>query len=166
MKRAALILVSLLLCVSAFAKRKPPKRPRILGIAGVTIYVSDVPEARKFYMKLIDPQHDCEYCEKAYSQFLFLPSGQRITLEKMPAPPPSDLLANISFLTDDLEAFKRFLNFKKIDFNEVKKKHTGDLVRLLLQDPEGHHISITDSYNLANSEDLNAGLAPSNPSNP
>lgn len=166
MKKTALILASLFLCSSAFAKRKPPKRPRILEIAGVTIYVSDVPEARKYYLKLIDPQHDCEYCEKAYSQFLFLPSGQRIRLEKMPSPPPADLLADISFLTDDLEGFKRFLNYKKVDFNEVKKKHTGDLIRLLLQDPEGHHISITDSYNLANSEDLGAGLAPPNPSNP
>ena len=166
MKKAALILASLLLCFPVLAKRKPPKRPRLLAIAGVTIYVSDIPEARKFYLKLVDPDHVCDYCEQVPSRFLLLPSGQRITLEKMPTPPPADLLADISFLTDDLEGFKRFLNFKKVDFNEVKKKHTGDLVRLLLQDPEGHHISITDSYNLANSEDLNAGLAPPNPANP
>jgi catechol 2,3-dioxygenase-like lactoylglutathione lyase family enzyme len=36
----------------------------------------------------------------------------------------------------------------------------------LFQDPEGHHISVTDAYHIANSEDLKAGLPPANPSNP
>ncbi|MGC2233596.1 MAG: VOC family protein, partial [Candidatus Acidiferrum sp.] len=166
MKKAALLTASLLFCLPVMAKRKPPTRPRILGIAGVTIYVSDIPAARRFYRQLIDPLHTCDYCENTPDQFLFLPSGQRITLKKLPSPAPSDLIADISFLTDDLEAFKRYLDFKKVDFDQVKQKHTGDLVRLLLQDPEGHHISITDSYNLANSEELNKGLPPPNPSNP
>jgi catechol 2,3-dioxygenase-like lactoylglutathione lyase family enzyme len=36
----------------------------------------------------------------------------------------------------------------------------------VLTDAEGHHISITDSYHLANAEDVNAGLPPTNLSNP
>jgi len=166
MKKAALITACLLLCFSALAHRKPPKRPHILGIAGVTIYVSDILAAHKYYRNLIDPEHTCDYCQNVPLQFLFLPSGQRITFKQMPTPPPADLIADISFLTEDIDGFRRYLNYKKVDFDTVKKKHTGDLVRLLLQDPEGHHISITDSYNLANSEELNAGLAPPNPSNP
>ena len=166
MKKAALILVSLLFCFSAVARRKPPKRPRILGIAGATIFVSDITAAHKYYRNLVDPQRNCDYCEDVPAQFLFFPSGQRITFKRIPTPPPADLLAEVSFLTDDLEGFKKFLSAKKIDFSEVRKKHTGELVRLLLQDPEGHHISITDSYHLANAEDLNAGLPPPNPANP
>jgi|SRR5271170_3122812 len=168
MKKVALLLVCLLLCFPAFGigKRKPPKRPRILAIAGVTILVSDVEQSRKFYRQLIDPDHGCEYCALGSPQFLFLPSGQRIRLEKVPSPAPTDLLADISFLTDDLEGFKSFLNYKKVYFDERKMKHGGELVALLLQDPEGHHISITDTYHLANSEDLKAGLAPSNPPSP
>jgi catechol 2,3-dioxygenase-like lactoylglutathione lyase family enzyme len=166
MKKIALLLACLLVCLPAVAKKKPPKRPRILAIAGVTILVSDVTEARKFYSKLIDPEHTCEYCNPGSSQFLFLPSGQRIRFEKAPTPPPADLLADVSFLTDDMEGFKRYLSANKIYFDERKMKHGGDLVSLLLQDPEGHHISITDSYHLANSEDLKAGLPPSNPPNP
>jgi catechol 2,3-dioxygenase-like lactoylglutathione lyase family enzyme len=168
MKKFALLLACLLFCFPVFGigKRKPPKRPRILAIAGVTILVSDIPEARKFYRQLIDPDHVCDYCEEVPSRFLLLPSGQRITLDNIPSPPPSDLLADISFLTDDLEGFKRFLSHNKIYFDERKMKHGGELVALLLQDPEGHHLSITDSYHLANSEGLKAGLAPSNPSSP
>lgn len=166
MKNAVWFLASLLLCSSAVAWHKPPARPRILGIAGATILVSDVAAAHKYYRNLVDPQRLCDYCENVPAQFLFLPSGQRLTFRKMPTPAPADLLAEISFLTGDLDAFKRFLKSKKVDFSEVKKKHSGELVRLLLEDPEGHHISITDSYHLANAEDLNAGLPPSNPPNP
>jgi catechol 2,3-dioxygenase-like lactoylglutathione lyase family enzyme len=148
------------------AKKKPPRRPHVLGIAGVTILVSDVEAARKYYRNLIDPDHTCTYCENVPHQFLFLPSGQRITFQKMPNPAPADLLAEVSFLTEDLEGFKKYFNFNKVYFDEVKKKHGGELIRLLLSDAEGHHISITDSYHLANAEDVNAGLPPANPSNP
>ena len=165
MKRVALLLALSIFCVSAIAKREPPKRPRILGIAGVTILVSSVDEARNFYRKLIDPDHSCNYCEEVPSRFLFLPSGQRITFEKAPVPPPANLLAEVSFLTDDLEGFRRYFHAHKIDIEEVKRKQGGELIRILFQDPEGHHLSITDSYHLANSEDLRAGLPPSHPSN-
>jgi catechol 2,3-dioxygenase-like lactoylglutathione lyase family enzyme len=165
-KKAALALVCLAVAGIPIGKHKPPKRPHILGIAGVTILVSDVEAAHKYYRNLIDPDHTCDYCENVPSQFLFLPSGQRITFKKIPVPPPSDLLAEVSFLTEDLEGFKRYLNYKKVDFDEVRMKHGGELIRLRLQDPEGHHIAFTDSYQLANAEDLNAGLPPANPSNP
>jgi catechol 2,3-dioxygenase-like lactoylglutathione lyase family enzyme len=161
-----LLLASLLLCCAVVAKRTPPKRPRILAIAGVTILVSNVADARNFYLKLIDPNRVCNYCEEAPARFLFLPSGQRITLEKAPAPLPANLLAEVSFLTEDLEGFKRYFHANKIEFGEVRRKHGGELIRINLQDPEGHHLSITDSYHIANADDLNAGMPPSHPSNP
>jgi catechol 2,3-dioxygenase-like lactoylglutathione lyase family enzyme len=166
MKKIAFLLACLLLLIPAVARRKPPKRPRILGIAGVTILVSDVSEARTFYLKLIDPAHSCEYCAPASPNFVFLPSGQRIHFEKVPAPAPANLLTEVSFLTDDLEGFKKYFNFNKVDFDQVKKKQGGELIRIVLTDPEGHRVSFTDSYHLANSEDVNAGLPPSNLSNP
>lgn len=166
MKRIALLLACLLLCCSVAAPRKPPKRPHILGIAGVTILVSDVEAAHRYYRDLIDPNHVCDYCQNVPNQFLFLPSGQRITFKRVPNPPPADLLADISFLTEDLEGFRSFLKSRKIPFDEVRKKHEHDLVRLVLQDPEQHQISFTDAYNLANAEDLHAGLPPTPPSSP
>jgi catechol 2,3-dioxygenase-like lactoylglutathione lyase family enzyme len=165
MRRTALLLASLLLCCAVVAKRTPPKRPRILGIAGATILVSNVADARNFYLKLIDPNRVCDYCEAAPARFLFLPSGQRITLEKAPDPLPANLLAEVGLLTEDLEGFKRYFHANKIDFGEVRRKQGGELIRLVLQDPDGHHISITDSYHLANADDLSAGLPPSHAPN-
>lgn len=166
MKKVALLLVCLIACAPLMAKKKPPKRPRILGIAGVTILVSDVPAAHRYYRDVVDPDHSCDYCVSVSSPYLFLPSGQRITFKNMPSPAPSDLLADISFLTDDLDGFRRYLNFRKVDADERRKKHGGELISLLFQDPEGHHLSITDAYHIANSEDLKAGLPPANPPNP
>ena len=91
MKKIALLFAALLLCFSAVAKRKVPKRPPILGIAGVTMLVSDVAEARKFYLKLIDPTRSCEYCDTRSAQYVFLPSGQRIKFEQAPVPLPANL---------------------------------------------------------------------------
>jgi catechol 2,3-dioxygenase-like lactoylglutathione lyase family enzyme len=175
-KRYAVLALSLLLCLIAtsaaqFGHHPPPKRPKILGIAGVTLYVSDVEAAYKYYRNLIDPDHSCEYCanENLPHHVLFLPTGQRINFQKMPSPPPADLLAEIFFLTDDLEAFERFFRFHKFDFDLRRKKEGGDPIAVLFQDPEGHHLALTDSYHLANSDspdDINAGLPPRVPASP
>ncbi len=166
MKKIVLLLTCLLLCFAAVAKRKPPKFPRILGIAGVTILTSDIPQAREFYRKLIDPDGSCTFCQKAPSTSLFLPSGQRIHFEKMPNPSPASLLAETSLLTDDLSGFKKYLKFNKVDFEEVKASGSGELARLVLKDHEGHQISITDSASLANSGGFTSGLPSANPSSP
>src|SRR5690348_17163586 len=105
MKKLTLLVALLVALLPLAAKKKPPKRPRILGIAGVTIFVSDVPAAHRYYRDLVDPDHSCDYCVSVSSPYLFLPSGQRITFKNTPTPAPSDLLADISFLTDDLDGF-------------------------------------------------------------
>lgn len=166
MKKIALLLACSLLCCAITAPRKPPKRPRILGIAGVTIYVSNIPEARKFYVNLIDPDRVCNYCEEVPGRYLFLPSGQRITLVQIPSPAPADLLQEICFLTDDLEAFAKYLHSHKIGYDEIRRKHTSDVFALQFDDPERRHIAVTDSFHLARSEEFNAGLPPRPPSSP
>jgi catechol 2,3-dioxygenase-like lactoylglutathione lyase family enzyme len=163
-----LLLLACLTSAAQFRHHPPPKRPRILGIAGVTIYVSDVEAAYKYYRNLIDPDHSCEYCanENLPHRVLFLPTGQRINFQKMPSPAPADLIAEISFLTDDLEGFERYLSFHKVDFELRKLKEGGDPIAVLLPDLEGHHLAFTDSYHLANSEEINAGLPPRVPASP
>lgn len=166
MKKLALLLLCLVLCFSALAKKKPPKRPRILGIAGVTILVSDITAAQKFYRDLVDPDHTCNYCDNGSPNFLFLPSGQRIEFKKIPSAAPADLLQEVSFLTDDLDAFAKYLRSHKIGYDEIKRRRTGDVFALQFDDPENHHISVTDSFHVARGDEFNAGLPPPSPSNP
>jgi catechol 2,3-dioxygenase-like lactoylglutathione lyase family enzyme len=110
----------------------------------VTISVSDIPAARAFYQEVINPGHACDFCEDVPSRFFFLPTGQRIETEEVTAPSPSSLLAEVSFRTDDLEKFRKFLKANKVVFKEIKNEGTvrgyGTL-RLIVEDPEGHRIS-------------------------
>ena len=165
MKKIAFLFAALLPVLHRRGEAQSAERPPILGIAGVTILVSDVAEARKFYLKLIDPDHPANIASETLP-FVFLPYGQRIQFEKCPFLFPRTSWPKYRFSPNDLEGFKRYFNFNKVDFDKVEKKHGGELIRLLLTDAEGHRISITDAYHLANSEDLNAGLPPSNLSNP
>jgi len=122
---------------------KEPSRPRILGIAGVTISVSDLPSAGGFYEEIVDPRA-CNFCEKIPSRFFVLRTGQQIELEQAALPSPSSLLAEVSFRIDDLEKLRKFLTRNKIAFEEKKSDRTGTgygTVRLVLHDPEGHRIS-------------------------
>jgi catechol 2,3-dioxygenase-like lactoylglutathione lyase family enzyme len=144
-------------------KHAPPKRPRILGIAGVTILVPDIEAAHRYYRTLIDPDHACEYCDNGSPNFLFLPSGQRIEFKKIPSPAPADLLEEVSFLTDDLDAFGKYLSFHKIGYDEIKRKHTGDVFALQFDDPEKHHLSVTDSFHVTRGDGFTAGLPPRPP---
>src|SRR5207245_2092586 len=124
MKRSAL-LFTVLLCCSVAADSDAPKLPRIFGIEGVTVLVTDLPASRGFYQKVTDPEHECNFCEEMPSRFFFLPSGQHITLEQLSAPAPPSLLAEISFRTDDLQKLRKFLKANGVGFEVKKNKGKG-----------------------------------------
>jgi catechol 2,3-dioxygenase-like lactoylglutathione lyase family enzyme len=67
-------------------------------------------------------------------QFVFVLSA--------PAPPPSDLLAEVTFSTDNLLAMKRFLIGNSITFTEADKTSKAFIT---LSDPEGHRIAFKQS---------------------
>jgi catechol 2,3-dioxygenase-like lactoylglutathione lyase family enzyme len=139
MKRLAFALTIFAFSASVSAG-DPPKRPRILGIASVTILVSDMPAAVKFYQGVTDPAHSCTMCEELPSRFFSLPSGQRIGLESASPNSQKNLLAEISFRVDDLGKLKNYLKANSISFEEIKSKTTKDIASILVQDPEGHHL--------------------------
>jgi len=162
---ALLALATLSAAQFPLKKHAPPKRPRILGIAGATIFVPEVEAAHRYYRTLIDPDHTCEYCDNGSPNFLFLPSGQRLEFKKIPSPAPADLLDEVGLLTDDLDAFAQYLHFHKIGYDELKRKHTGDVIALEFDDPEKHHLFVTDSFHISRGDDFNAGLPPRDPGN-
>src|SRR5947208_4617570 len=66
--------VSLLASGSALGKE--PKRPKINGISGVTILVSDLPSSREKYKQIFQPNYSCEWCEEAPTANFELGAGQ------------------------------------------------------------------------------------------
>jgi catechol 2,3-dioxygenase-like lactoylglutathione lyase family enzyme len=152
-KRIFGALTGLILCVSA-AAQDGPARPRILGTASVHFYSSDLKEARSFYSKVLHPEGACLWCEETplqgvnlgTQQLPVLPlvmspsSGQQVMVSKPLKTPPPDLLYEIVFATDNVQAMKKYLLANKIPIE--KGKRTPDNYCTVI-DPEGHRIAFT-----------------------
>jgi catechol 2,3-dioxygenase-like lactoylglutathione lyase family enzyme len=139
MKRLTLFLVSLVSC-AVTAAQDQPVRPRILGIAEVHIYVSNIAAARGFYSHVLNLNSPCLWCEEVPRSPIIVPLNTRqlMFLQSAPKPSPSNLLAEITFSTDNLPAMKRFLTANKIAFAEAGKSKDRPVT---LTDPEGHHLA-------------------------
>src|SRR5258708_4073720 len=153
MKRILGVLISLIFCVSAVAQ-DGPARPRILGIASVHFYSSDIKAARSFYSKVVRPEGACLWCEEiplegvnlGTQQLLVLPlvmplsSGQHLTLSKPLKAPPTNLLYEIVFATENVQAMKKFLLENKIRIEKAAGTRENYCAVI---DPEGHGIAFT-----------------------
>jgi len=147
MNRITGLLATLLLCPSAIAQENL-QRPRILGIEGVTIYVSDAHSARAFYDAVLDqhPKHSKprHWSERPpdFSLNISLNRFQSILLLPSHPPAPSDLIAEITFWTDNVAALRSYLVANKIDVGTLG----GPKVKYLsVTDPEGHKISFLET---------------------
>lgn len=149
MKRTAL-LFAIFLCCAAAASSDSPKRPRIFGIAGVSIYVSDAHRARAFYDALLDQEQNpkrakrCFWCEKAPGFSLSISPNrfQSIGLEPVHSAAPANLIAEVTFLTDNVAALRSYLVANLTDARNL----TGPGMKYLsLSDPEGHKISFLET---------------------
>lgn len=138
MKRIAVV-VALLAGCSLLLEAREPRRPRIYGIAGVTLWVSDVPGSRAAYMHILSPSYTCDFCEDAPTPNFQLGSGQIIALERAPEPEPANLLSEVFFATEDLAEMKRYLKSRKVPFEELQIGRQP--ARLRVSDPDGHRIS-------------------------
>src|SRR6266850_1038340 len=142
MNRITGLLAALLLCTSSIGQENP-QRPRILGIEGVRIYVSDASSARTFYTKLLEQlPKPCNKCKQPLSLDISLNRFQCILLSPSPSPAPSSLIGEITFATDDLAALRRYLAANKIDVGTL----AGPRVKYLsVTDPGGHKIGFLEN---------------------
>jgi catechol 2,3-dioxygenase-like lactoylglutathione lyase family enzyme len=136
MKRIATFLVALLFCLAGNADEKHP-RPRILGIARVGFYSTNIAAARNFYSHVLRPEGACLWCEQIPRSPLsiILSRDQILTLFAPPQTPPSQLLSEIDFAVSDVKVMKSYLDANHIEFGEDKKDYF-----VWASDPEGHRI--------------------------
>jgi catechol 2,3-dioxygenase-like lactoylglutathione lyase family enzyme len=100
--------------------------------------------ARGFYQTILNPVGPCLWCEEIPRSPLIIPlnAEQSVFVLSAPTPTPSDLLAEITFLTDNLQGMKKFLAGSNISFTEGDK--TSNAV-IALTDAEGHRIAFRQS---------------------
>jgi catechol 2,3-dioxygenase-like lactoylglutathione lyase family enzyme/predicted enzyme related to lactoylglutathione lyase len=143
MKRVLASLAFLTCCVSTTAQM-PSKRPQITGIYRVEFYSANLDTARTFYSQIVGSEHYCAWCEKLpRSAFGVSPNAnQIIVLLKAPKDPPPNLLYELDFATDDLDALRVYLEANNVAI--LKNSNPQDRTTVVL-DPEGHRIGFVQS---------------------
>jgi catechol 2,3-dioxygenase-like lactoylglutathione lyase family enzyme len=138
MKRLAAAILALFLCTAARADENHP-RPKILGIASVHFYSTDLPTAREFYALILHPSEPCSWCKQTDSVpiNISLPSGQSVTFSSPDGPPPRDLLWEVVLATDNVKAMKRYLEANKVAVEKPKQPSQGAFT---IKDAEGHRL--------------------------
>jgi catechol 2,3-dioxygenase-like lactoylglutathione lyase family enzyme/predicted enzyme related to lactoylglutathione lyase len=131
-----LLLVSLSSCISAAGQNEPP-RPHIFGIAGVQILAANRSASLGFYSKPLNLAHDPD--ETLLSQMFFLNPFQDIDIWTPHTPTPANLIAQITFSTDDIPALRRYLVSHKIAviYPPISSPGWRDSYFTVV-DPEGH----------------------------
>jgi len=143
MKRSALLLAALLSC-SVAADSDAPKRPRITGIAAVTLVSTDFGKSRYFYHVLLGfPECQDEMSRQEMMPMCFVVSDrQRISLESdtpIEGPPLSKFLLDVAFATSDANSLRSYLKAKGVKVSELRGYQWAwkDFTAI---DPEGHLI--------------------------
>jgi catechol 2,3-dioxygenase-like lactoylglutathione lyase family enzyme len=135
------ILLSLLVSLLAFPllASDPPKRPKIIGIASLHFYSTKLATARAFYAKILDPELTCVMCEEhVLDPFTVYPSiGQSVLFTKPDGDPPTNLLVEITFSTDNLKAMRKYLEANGV---QILRPRSADDSSFAVNDPEGHRV--------------------------
>lgn len=121
-----------------------PQRPRILGVAHISLYVHDMDKSRAFY-------HDFLGLQEPYSlkkpdgtlAMTFFKVNDRQAIELSPEKAPgTDRLNHYAIETDDAEAMRVYLQSHGMTVpDHVPKGRIGNL-NFMIKDPEGHSVEI------------------------
>jgi catechol 2,3-dioxygenase-like lactoylglutathione lyase family enzyme len=141
MKQLITIVLAVFFCFS-FNADEQHLRPRILGIARVEFYSTNVAAARGFYSQILRPEGACLWCEQIPRSPLGIVLGSRqlLILATPPKASPANMLYEIDFTVDDINAMRAYLAANKVEVTEDKK----DSVPVII-DPEGHRIGFVQS---------------------
>ena len=117
-------------------------RPRILGIARVEFYSTNIAAAHGFYSQILHPEGVCLWCEQIpRSPFgIVLSLNQALILATPPKASPANMLYEIDFAVDDVNAMRAYLAANKVEVIGDKKDSFPVII-----DPEGHRIGFVQS---------------------
>lgn len=138
-----LILSGALLAVSLFGQ----SRPRILGLAHVAYYVSDLNKARAFYKDFFgfDEMPFTLKTPDGSERIAFIKINDTQYLELFAESPKDDgMLNHIAVYTDDADAMRDYLASKGVKVpDHVGKGQTGNK-NFTIRDPDGHGVEIVE----------------------
>ncbi len=140
-----LLITSLFAAMLLPAQQPPqPKRPRILGISHIALFVHDIEKSRAYYTDLLGFKEVFKLDKPDGSlslTFVKINDGQVIELFPEVAP-GTDRLNHISVQVDDAEAMRAYLGSKGIKVPEKVAKGRIKNSNFNVKDADGHTVEI------------------------
>jgi catechol 2,3-dioxygenase-like lactoylglutathione lyase family enzyme len=140
-------LLALLLAAPLVMQTAAP-RPKILGVAHMAVFVSDLDKARAFYTGLLgfDEPFTLPASSKADGvEIAFVKINDRQWIELFNRPNAGEgQLNHIALYTDDADRMRDYLASKGVTVPaRVAKGRTGNK-NFMIQDPDGHNVEIVE----------------------
>jgi lactoylglutathione lyase len=132
------------LLLTAICGGDEPRRPKILGVAHMAIFVSDLAKARAFYKDFLGYDEPYSLKNKDGSdQIVFIKINEDQYLELFTDPRRDDgQLNHISFETDDANAMRDYLAAKGLKVPQTVGKGRIRNSNFNVGDPDGHTVEI------------------------
>ena len=118
------------------------ERPRILGVAHIALFVSDIEKSRAFYKDFLGYQEPFSLNNSDGSLALtFIKINDEQYIELFPGlKPDADRLNHIGFYTDDIEALRVYLGERGIKVPERVTKGRIGTLNFMISDPDHHNV--------------------------
>jgi len=139
-------MVGILAATALLAAPGEVKRPRILGVAHMALYVSDLGKARAFYKELLGFDEPFSLKRDDGSERIaFIKINDQQYLELFAEPPKSDgRLNHVSLYTDDARRMRDYLASRGVAVPEkVGKGRTGNY-NFNIKDADNHTVEIVE----------------------
>jgi catechol 2,3-dioxygenase-like lactoylglutathione lyase family enzyme len=133
-----------LLALTPLLVAQEPKRPRILGVAHIALFVSDIEKSRTFYKDFLGFGEPFRLDKADDSLSLtFIKINDRQYVELFPGlQPGADRLNHISIQTDNAEAMRVYLGSRSIKVPDKTPKGRIRNSNFNVKDPDGHTVEI------------------------
>jgi catechol 2,3-dioxygenase-like lactoylglutathione lyase family enzyme len=146
MKSKLLCVLACLVMAGPSAAQTAAKRPKILGVAHMAFYVSNLPRTLAYYkdfLGFVEP-YDLKNADGSVN-IAFIKINDYQYLELFNETPKGDgMLNHIAFYTDNAEQLRRYLISRGIQAPaKVAKGRTGDK-NFTVKDPDGHTVEFVE----------------------
>ena len=142
----AVLVVAAVSVFASTATQRLVARPKILGVAHLAVFVSDLPKARAFYEDLLGFEEPFTLPKPDGSvQIAFVKINDRQWIELFNEPSAGEgQLNHIAIYTDDADGMRDFLASQGVAVPErVGKGRTGNK-NFMVKDPDGHNVEIVE----------------------
>jgi catechol 2,3-dioxygenase-like lactoylglutathione lyase family enzyme len=132
------------LAVAPLLIAQEPKRPRILGVAHIALFVSDIEKSRAFYKDFLGYGEPFKLDKPDGSLSLtFIKVNDRQYIELFPGlEPGGDRLNHISIQTENAEAMRAYLGSRGVKVPATVGKGRIKNSNFNVKDPDGHTVEI------------------------